>query len=414
MKAEIISIGTEITSGQNLDTNSQWLSQQLAEIGCSVAFHTTVGDNFDDNIDVFRTASRRVNLVLATGGLGPTLDDLTRDVLAKAAGVELQFHEPSFRHIEQLFASRKRAMPERNRIQALFPIGSEPLENPIGTAPGIWMKIGNAHVAAMPGVPTEMHRMYFEQVRPRLSHLGLGDSVLIERRIHTFGAGESAVEEKLRDLTRRGAVPEVGITASDATITLRIIAKAATVSDAEAICQPVEHTIRERLGNLVYSVGTDELHDVVIAQLRDAGLTIATAESVTAGLVAHKLANVPGASACLRGGIVCYDSLIKEKWLDVPVAMLNEHSAVSAPVAEAIAASVRTKMCSDIGVGVVGYAGPTFGGPDKPVGAVFVTVAGPFGNRSATFIWPGTRVEIQVRAAKMALNLVRLYLMEKR
>lgn len=412
MKAEIISIGTEITSGQNLDTNSQWLSQRLAEMGMPVAFHTTVADDFDDNLAVFRTAVQRAQLVIASGGLGPTLDDLTRDVLARVAGVELEFHEPSFRHIQELFASRKRAMPERNRVQAMLPAGAEVLANPIGTAPGLWMKIGEALVAAMPGVPSEMHRMFEAQVRPRLIHLGMGGGVLIERRINTFGAGESAVEEKLRDLTRRGAVPEVGITASDATISLRILARAATLAEAESIYAPVEQIIRERLGNLVYGVGAEELHDAVMRQLREQQLTIATAESMTAGLVANKLANVPGASAFLRGGIICYDNRVKTELLGVPESMLREYGAVSAPVAEALAVSVRARLSADLGVGIVGYAGPE-AAPDKPAGTTYVAVAGARGVKSSTFNWPGTRVEVQLRAAKMALNAVRLYLLER-
>ncbi|HLW64186.1 MAG TPA: competence/damage-inducible protein A, partial [Gemmataceae bacterium] len=172
MKTEIISIGTEITSGQNLDTNSQWLSQRLAEIGIPVAFHTTVADDLDDNVNVFRVAVARAKLVLATGGLGPTLDDLTRDVLAQVAGMELVFHEPSWHHIQELFSKRFRHLPERNRVQAMLPAGAEAIFNPIGTAPGIWMKIGDTVVAAMPGVPSEMYRMFNEQIRPRLLALG--------------------------------------------------------------------------------------------------------------------------------------------------------------------------------------------------------------------------------------------------
>lgn len=412
MNAEIISIGTEITSGQKLDTNSQWLSQRLAEIGIPVFFHTTVADDFDANLQAFRTALLRSQLVVATGGLGPTLDDLTREILAKVAGVELVFHEPSYRHIQQLFASRRREMPERNRVQAMLPAGAEPLSNPIGTAPGIWMKVGDGIIVAMPGVPSEMHRMFSEHVLPRLQSLGAGRSVLMERKINTFGAGESAVEEKLQDITRRGAVPEVGITASDATISLRIIARAGTREEANAICAPVATLIRERLGTLVYGEGAEELHDVVMRQLKEQKRTIATAESITAGLVAHKLANVPGASQCLRGGIVCYDNRVKIDLVGVPESMIREHGAVSAPVAEALAIGIRKKLTTDLGVGIVGYAGPEAGGPDKPVGTVFAAVAGPESTKVATFIWPGNRVEVQLRAAKMALNLVRLYLLE--
>lgn len=410
MKAEIISIGTEMTSGRNLDTNSQWLSQRLAEIGIPIGFHTTVGDDFNDNLNVFRAAIARSDLVIASGGLGPTLDDLTREVLAQAAGVELVLHEDSLRHIEQLFARRNRQMPERNRVQAMLPAGAEVVANPNGTAPGIWMKVEATHVFALPGVPTEMQRMFEESVKPRLLSLGIGGAVFVQRKINTFGAGESAVEEKLKDLTARGRKPEVGIYASDATISLRIFAHASTLAKAHTEIEPVEKIIRERLGNLVFGVEDEELQDAVMRLLMSRNLSIATAESITAGLVAHRLAQIPGASKHLRGGIICYDSQVKIEQLGVPRELIDKHTAVSAEVAEALAVNVRLKLKSDLGVSVVGYAGPE-AAPDKPVGATFAAVAWAGGVKVHSFNWGGTRTEIQSRAAKMALNAVRLRLL---
>ncbi|HEX5270593.1 MAG TPA: competence/damage-inducible protein A, partial [Gemmataceae bacterium] len=197
MKAEIISVGSELTSGQNLDTNSQWLSRRLAEIGIAVGWHTTVADDLDANVEAFRIAAGRAGLVLITGGLGPTQDDLTREALARAAGVELALNEASLADIRAMFARRGRSFPERNRVQALFPAGAEPIPNANGTAPGVWMLLGASHVAAMPGVPAEMVAMYEARVKPRLLSLGLGGRVLVQRKINCFGAGESALEEKL-------------------------------------------------------------------------------------------------------------------------------------------------------------------------------------------------------------------------
>src|SRR5271165_3883038 len=191
MKAEIISIGSELTSGQNLDTNSQWLSRRLAEIGIPVGFHTTVADDLADNVAVFRQAIQRARLVIVTGGLGPTLDDLTREAMAQAAGVELVLDPASLKHIQEMFARRSRAMPERNKVQAMLPAGAEAIVNRAGTAPGIWMRIGDTVVVAMPGVPSEMYVMYQEQVLPRLEQLGLAGGVLLHRKINCFGAGES-------------------------------------------------------------------------------------------------------------------------------------------------------------------------------------------------------------------------------
>jgi nicotinamide-nucleotide amidase len=413
MNAEIISIGSELTSGQNLDTNGQWLSQRLAELGIAVHFHTTVADNFDDNLQVFDIARQRASLVFSTGGLGPTQDDLTREVLAKLGGVELQLHEPSLQFIRQLFSDRNREMPERNRVQALFPVGSEPIPNDQGTAPGIWWQWGETIIIAMPGVPREMHHMYQTQVEPRLRSLFAGKSnVLVERRINCFGAGESQLEAKVFDLTRRGSVPEVGITASDAVISLRIMARAATVEEARQITAPIEATIRERLGEWVYGVDDEHLHHVVGRLLIERQKTVAIAESLTGGLVTSLLTEVSGISAALLGGCVAYANDVKESQLGVPAAMLAVHGAVSAPVAEAMAQGVRERHKADLGLSTTGIAGPTGATPTKPVGLVFIGLAWEGGVRNYQVNWFGSRQEIRTRSAKSALNALRLHLLQ--
>jgi nicotinamide-nucleotide amidase len=411
MKAEIISIGSELTSGQNLDTNSQWLSRRLAEIGIPVGWHTTVADDLEANVEAFRVAAGRAALLLTSGGLGPTQDDLTREALARAAGVELVFNDASFAEIRAMFARRGRTFPERNRVQAYFPAGAEPIPNANGTAPGVWQRLGACHIAAMPGIPSEMYAMYETQVKPRLLALGLGGGVLVQRKINCFGAGESAVEEKLLDLTRRDHIPEVGITVSDATISLRILASAPDEAAARAQIAPVERTICERLGDLVFGFEEEELHEAVARLLDQKRLSLATAESITGGLVAERICRHPGASQWFRGGIVAYDNRVKVGLLGVPQALIDEHGAVSAPVVEAMAVGCRARLGTDLAVSTVGLAGPGGATPDKPIGLVHVGLAWAGGVLSRHWNWGGTRTEVQSRTAKLALNLVRLHLL---
>jgi nicotinamide-nucleotide amidase len=343
MIAEILAVGSELTHGAKLDTNSQWLSLELEAQGVDVGFHTTVADDLAANVLALRIAADRADLLLITGGLGPTLDDLTRDALAQWAGVPLVFHAESYARIAEMFARRGRSMPERNRVQALFPTGAAPLPNPIGTAPGIWLETprpgrGPFRIAALPGVPSEMHRMFQEQVVPRLPATGRR---LIRHNLHCFGCGESQAEELLGDLTARGREPEIGITAHDAVITLRVTARGATTADCQRQIDAAARQIRERLGLFVFGEADDELEQVVLRQLQQRGETLAVVDLGTGGWLPRALAAVR--SPALQGGIVAPSLSAAERWLgpslEAAAAPEEWSPHVAAPGGEAVGAA---------------------------------------------------------------------------
>ena len=412
MKAEIIAIGSELVSGQSLDTNSQWLSARLAAVGVPVRFHTTVGDDLAENVQSFRFALSRASLVVVSGGLGPTQDDLTRDVLAAVAGVPLVEDPASLAAVAAMFARRNRVMPERNRVQALFPEGAQALPNRVGTAPGVWMRAGDSLVACLPGVPYEMKIMFDEQVVPLLKREGLADRVIVQRKINLFGKGESDIESEALDLTARGRNPEVGITAHDATISFRVSASGETLEQAESVLEPTLALIRERFAHLIVGEGSDDVPEAVFAQLKRTGTTLATAESCTGGLIAAELTEQAGVSDYFPGGVVTYANAAKIDLVGVDPELLKAHGAVSAEVAAAMATGVRRRFATDLGLSVTGIAGPSGGTAEKPVGLVYLGLATETGvsTRRLDIGSEQPRAVIRSRAVKHALNWVRLVL----
>ncbi len=412
MKAEIIAIGSELISGQSLDTNSQWISKSLGDLGIPVRFHTTIGDDFDENVAAFRVAIERADLIIVSGGLGPTQDDLTRDVVAAVAGVSLKEDPDSLEAIRALFSRRSREMPERNKVQALLPEGAEALFNRVGTAPGVWRKVGRATIACLPGVPNEMKTMFGEQVVPRFKSGGFVDRVIVHHKINLFGKGESEVEMMAMDLTVRGRVPEVGITASDATIAFRVAGEGPTEDVARAMMQETIDTIRERFAEFIVGEGTVDVLESAVNQMHRTGTTLATAESCTGGLIARQLTTVPGVSSVYHGGLVTYTPDAKIELLGLSRELLEEYGVVSEQVAAAMATLVKAKFRSDAGIGVTGIAGPGGGTPETPVGTVYIGLAvGEVVIVKKLEVGPEQpREVIQSRATKHALNMLRLAL----
>lgn len=417
MRAEVISIGDELTSGQRLDTNSQWLSQRLGELGVETAYHTTVADDLEANVRVFAAAIDRAEVVVVTGGLGPTADDLTRDALAQAAGRELVFDADALRHIEALFARRSRPMPERNKVQAYFPAGSRVVPNPQGTAPGIDLDVpraggGACRVFCLPGVPAEMREMWEATVGPAVRAMRPDARIIRHRRIKCFGVGESDLEQMLPDLIRRGRTPSVGITVHEATITLRITASGANDDECRAAMEPTARTIYECLGSLVFGEADDELEHAVVRLLRQRDLRLTTIEWGTGGLSAQWLGNVAEAGDYFAGGTIVSGDVAAVKWLETSADLVTSDDACRSATTKRLAEAARERFGADLGlaVGPAPIARETAN--DAPPEICFALA-----KRDGVIVrktpYAGHSAILKSRAAKQALNLLRLELLRK-
>ncbi len=424
MHAEVIAIGDELTSGQRLDTNSQWLSQRLGELGLRVLFHSTVGDDLHANVRVFQEAFDRADLICCTGGLGPTADDLTRQALAQATNTDLVLDEASLAHIRALFSRRKRPMPEKNEIQAMFPAGSRVVPNPHGSAPGIDMEIPRAgrspsRLFALPGVPAEMREMWQQTVAPALASIpGAKRQVIRHRCIKCFGVGESDLEKMLPDLIRRGREPSVGITVSRATITLRVTA----AGEDEAACfesmQPTLATIRESLGNLVFGDEDDELQHAVLRQLLRSGETLSVVESGTGGLVSQWLSSVDRANRAYLGGRIVRAASASERSAATSntatsnASMENDtDSEKERELVQAMARHVREEFAADYGLAIGRF--PESDDEHQLPGDVSFALASRKGAIVKSFPFGGHPDILVARAGKQALNVLRLHLLNQ-
>ena len=415
MNAVILSVGDELVLGQTVDTNSAWLSARLSSNGVMTVYHKTVADDQAAIAAGVREAAAAADLVIVTGGVGPTPDDLTRQAMADVLGKPLDLHPPSLERIRKFFKGLGREMPPSNRIQAMVPRGGEILDNDWGTAPGLKLQVGKATVFVFPGVPREMAPMFDRSVVPTLVRKS-GRTILTET-LHTFGAGESTVAEKLGDLMRRDANPMVGTTVSGGIVSVRVRSDFPTPDPARLHLGRVTKEVEARLGFLVFGRGRTTLQETTGRLLQQAGRTVATAESCTGGLVARLLTDMPGASQYYRGGWVVYDNALKQHALGVPEAVLAAHGAVSEDVVRLLAAHAMREAGSDYALAVSGVAGPDGGTPEKPVGTVWIALA--YGGATAAqvlaerFLFPGDREMVRDRAAKAALNTLRLHLLGK-
>ncbi|MEM7624696.1 MAG: competence/damage-inducible protein A [Planctomycetota bacterium] len=413
MQAILLSIGDELALGQTVDTNTAWLAAQLAALGISTRLHETVSDDRRLIAASIGWASTKADLILISGGLGPTEDDLTRQALADALGVGLIEDAASMRTLETFFRSRGYAMAERNRVQAMCPEGAAMIPNPAGTAPGIRAKLNDAEVFVTPGVPREMKAMFEASVLPFLREHAGGAKTILTTKINTFGLGESDVAEKLADLMQRNRNPTVGTTVSHGLCSVRVRAEFDDSGRARNELSDTASQVESRLGPIVFGRDDDTLQSTLIAMLTERGKTVATAESCTGGMIGAMLTDVPGSSAAYLGGWVTYTNELKSSQVGVPPELIERHGAVSESVVIAMAQGARERSGADYAVSVSGVAGPGGGTPEKPVGTVWLALSTPDAAVARCARLVGNRASIRDRAAKCALQMIRLTLIDE-
>ena len=435
MTAIILSIGDELVLGQTIDTNSAWLSQQLAAVGCAVRSHITVGDDQRAIEEAMNESVGRCDFLVCTGGIGPTADDLTRQALAAVMNEPLELNAAWLQTVKDFFAARGRTMPESNSIQAMIPRGARILLNQNGTAAGIDADYISGdqktvcRIFIMPGVPSEMKAMFARNVLPAIEKQS-GGAVILSRTLHTFGVGESAVAEMLGDQMMRSRNPSVGTTVSQGIVSLRVNAR---FDSKQRAAEELERTIqacRAKLGDLIYGEEDDTLQQVVGQWLAASRKTVTTAESCTGGLLAKMVTDVPGSSDYFKAGFITYSNQAKYERLGVPTEVINVYGAVSEVVVSAMARNARRLAKSDYALAISGVAGPSGGSEAKPVGTVCIALAFPppppaEGRVEAarkdqevpvlarTFLFPGERSWVRDRSAKMALSMLRFHLLGK-
>ena len=430
MKAEIITIGDEILRGEIVDSNKARIAERLLLLDVETHFQVSVRDHPEDMRHAFRTAADRADVVVVSGGLGPTRDDRTAEVIAATFGRKLIVHGPSVAAIRRFFERAGRPMADTNLKQAMIPEGAEVLPNPVGTAPGFTLRAGRARFFCLPGVPRELDRMLEEQVLPRIeadraAAAGQGSGRVVRARLlRTFGIGESDLEALVSDIARRppagGVEVELGFRTSFPDNLLRPVVRAPSAGEAEAALERLCRELRTRLGALVYGEGEQTLEAVVVRELARAApptrpgrppAWLAVAESCTGGLLAERITSVPGASAVFRGGVVAYSNEAKRDLLGVPADLLERHGAVSDPVVRAMAAGALGRFAADLAVAITGISGPTGGTPEKPVGLVHIALArsGPTGTSvdTASFVFPFDRARHRRLTVQVALDWIR-------
>lgn len=407
MIAEVVSVGTELLLGQIVDTNAAYLSQQLAALGIGVYYRSTVGDNLERAVFTVRQAVSRADFVFLIGGLGPTMDDLTRDIIAEVLEAPLVRDDAVAVHLKEYFAKRGATMVDSNYRQAMVPTGGRPLPNVNGTAPGLLVEKNGKTVFALPGPPNEFIPLFESQIYPYLlEKLGGERQVIRSRTLRVIGMGESLVEDTVKDLMN-DANPSLAPYAKVGEVHLRVTAKAHTEAEADALTAERAQLVYDRIGNHIYGENNTTLEEAVVNLLRTKEKTVAVAESCTGGLLAGRLTSISGSSEVFGVGLVTYSNEAKINLLQIPRAVISGVGAVSPEVGQAMAERVRELAGADYGIGITGIAGPGGGSVEKPVGLVYIGFAGPDGVTVTKNLFGGIRADVRHRSTQVALDLLR-------
>jgi nicotinamide-nucleotide amidase len=406
LTAEIIAIGSELLAPDRADTNSLWLTEKLNSIGIEVKLKTIVGDDDARLEEAIKDASRRSKVVITTGGLGPTEDDITRKVAARALGRRLLLDETILAELRERFLSFGHVMPERNSRQAMVIDQAEVLPNPNGSAPGMFIEHEGVAIVLLPGPPREMRPMFENHVQPKLVGRA-GPIKVVRRMLRVAGLGESAVDEKIAPIYTQYENPQTTILFNQSEIEIHLTARGRTEAEAEVLLDRLSEQLEERLGNAVFSFAGEKMEEVVGLKLTVGGYTLSIAESCTGGLIAQRLTEVPGSSKYFVEGVVAYSNDAKTRTLGVDPALILENGAVSAPVARAMAEGIRERAQTDFGLSITGIAGPDGGSEEKPVGLVYIALADDVQTKTRKLQIPGDRQLIRWRASQAALDLLR-------
>jgi nicotinamide-nucleotide amidase len=405
MNCEILSVGTELLLGGTVNTDAADISRNLAGLGINVYWHTVVGDNPERLRACVEIAKKRADLIITTGGLGPTCDDLTKNVLAEAFGLKLTLHEDELEGIREWFRQHaERQYTDNNAQQAYLPEGCTVLHNDWGTAPGCAFVADGIHVVMLPGPPRECNSLFLHRAVPYLR--SLSDEVIVSHSIRVFGMGESSVEFRLRSRMNALTNPTLAPYAQEGEMLLRVTAKAKDEENAEAMCAPIIAEVLETLGDVVYGVDEKSLEALCVRLLTEKCLTLAAAESCSGGLLAKRITDVPGASAVFHGGAVTYTEDAKQKFAGVPAQTIQTYTVVSREVALAMASGIKKALAADYGVGITGLAGPD-GDGFHPVGTIFVALSGPEGDYCRELHGGAGRTRNRTVSVNNALDMLR-------